>query len=393
MSPRTGRNQPKSAQIGQTGPDTYDRRLLKKLKRRLPVIHCRAELGWPSDFEQFALAIGDQDMLSHGKKRKESDIRLWQYRAAGALNTAERELRLMETVVPDTRAMVDHPIFTLLENELLVHDTLISTIYRLSPEIVAQLLIELDHERGIVEPKRTLGEDDLFTVQSIATLDAVAGLLAISRLLEERSDQHAHVLARMAVCASAKTFIWLTLKMQYQILADDFWYLIKIRYLNRLAPGVFDSWKERQQQYKRVLTLFEAAGVIGPSWEEKIRLLSLADRKNFPDIMTAVDSELASWQHVQHPKPVLRPPLSVLAGGYFHAYASITPESHTWNGRESRIRRMDDLIADPDADGPFNRLSDPYQSADLEKPVLTPDSPRSRRSSRPVPAGASTGQK
>jgi len=392
MPSRTGKDQAQFAQIARPPADAYARLLLKKMRRQLPVLHCRAELGWPSDFKEFAEAIRQTDIQSGDEKKISSCIRLWQYRAAGDLNTDESLLALMTDAVPSTRAMINHPILSLLDDKPLDHDWLISVIYRLPPEVVTHLLIEHDFTSGMVEPKKDLSEDDLYTAQSLATLDAVAGLLALSRLLEAKHDVIPRRMAAMAAISAAKTFTWLTLKRQYEVLADGFWHLIRVRYLDRLAPGALLPWSDRQRQIKRIVGFFEWIGVIDSSWHKQVALLTVADRRNFEEIVAAVDSAAKSFPDREKARSSLRAPLTVLAVGYYCAYDSLQPESHTWNGREIRIRRADDLIANPDYEPPDDP-SDPHQPPDHPNPVEVTDQDRRSRSSRPVPAVAGSGPK
>lgn len=147
--------------------------------------HPKVELAERADSVTDVVALIDPDNCIRDDEDKRRYIpRMWHHVANGVFRFSEDQLAKMEKGAPGTVATLNHVFWRLLADEPLERKELIDAIRRLPNAFVGLLLRNPNPRTGDVLI-RAVDDYELFAIESLGSLDAVAALLAASHLHEE----------------------------------------------------------------------------------------------------------------------------------------------------------------------------------------------------------------
>jgi len=312
---------------------------VKELKRKVTIAHCRSWYGPEIPIWQFAADVddevrSDEDGVWHG-------LRMWQYYAAGKFDIDTRRLELMEKSVPGTIKLYEHAFWILISGRELSHEQLVDIVRKLPPKLVAICLTIPDSNYDFVEPQRGMIEEDFEAVQSLGSLDAVAALLALSRLFQE-DHMEAMDKASVAVDCATRLLSQLSLDPPYNAYAEEIWKLISQQYLRVHGLDETHQLQAMRTTYFTILGFFGSSGFKAQWPQERIALLTLVDRRHFESIGLLVEAgindPLLIAAYASHPA------ISAILEAYtkhFGSYFNEWPPQFYWPIADEKLRALD----------------------------------------------------
>lgn len=319
------------------------------LRRMVTVAHCRSSFEAGMPIWKFAFEIDvkvRQD--TNGEWR---GLRTWQYYAAGECEISSRALKLMEKAAPGTIKLNDHAFWRLIDTQPLRHSDLVAIVQKLPPKYAAICLAIPDSNDDFITPNTRMDRDDFEALHSIGSLDAVAALLALSRLFEqdyflggERDN------ARLAAETATRLFGKLCLDAPFRDYADDIWPLLSQQYLEPYELETFYPIDVVKQVYTEILDFFRCCG-FNPKWpQERMALLCIIDRRHFHYIASTIEAA------TKDPFALARYTSQAAIVGIMNGYTELfgkhfrnTQPKYYWPIPDEKLRALDQHLA-PDVE-------------------------------------------
>lgn len=253
------------------------------LSRQVAFEFCRMGIPGAETVTDVVAAIDPDDCIYDKDEKRRIISRMWHHAANGVYNFSADQLAKMEAKAPGTTAILTqtHACLRLLADEPPSRAELVEAIRRLPNAFVDLLLTSPDPRTGYVGVQ-PIGDYELFGVQSLGSLDAVAALLAASHLCEEIGFTDGML---NTARAGIRLFLRIALSGPFSHYLPRIWPFMERRYVSRLSLLELRPYQRIQEDYRLVLDTGGKLTIFGLTENEHLSFLLLADRWYFGNIV------------------------------------------------------------------------------------------------------------